>query len=54
LRILKKYRKGRDIDLEDEEIVDKLALISLMKTGISVKRKKRTARTIGIGKKLIE
>lgn len=52
--ILEKYEKGRDVDPEDKELVEELASMGLMKTGISTKRGKMTAKTIELGRKLIE
>ena len=50
--LLLKYMEGRDLDKEDELRVRELCSIGFMKTGISLKRRKITAKTIGIGRDL--
>jgi hypothetical protein len=49
LVILRKYIEGRDIDSEDAQSVERLCRVGLMKKGISLKRRKVTARTVGVG-----
>ena len=51
--LLKKYKDGRDLDKEDSEEVHELATIGLFHIGISLKRKKVTAKTTPLGVKLI-
>jgi len=53
LKVLLKYKDGLDLDPIDEPIVRNLCSIGFMKTGISFQRKQITARTVGIGLKLI-
>jgi hypothetical protein len=53
LKVLKKYREGRDLDMEDEPVVRELCNVGMMKTGISLRRQVITAKTIGIGRKLL-
>jgi hypothetical protein len=44
-KLLRKYKNGADIDDADEPYIRVLCDIGLMKTGISMKRKKITAKT---------
>jgi hypothetical protein len=53
IEIMKKYKDGKDVDEIDMPHIRELCSIGLMKTGISIKRKVITAKTIGIGLKLI-
>jgi hypothetical protein len=53
VELIKKYKDGRDMDADDEPTIRELCSIGMMKTGISIKRKVITAKTIGIGRKLI-
>ena len=53
LKILEKYKDGRDIDPGDFSKVNELASIGLMKKGLSIRRKKSTAKTTPLGRKLI-
>ena len=52
--ILRKYLDGRDLDPEDESHVMVLCSVGMMKTGLNLKRKVVTAKTIALGLKLIE
>ena len=54
LLLMKKYEVGRDMDPEDEEHIRELCSIGFMKTGVSIKRKRITAKTIGVGLKVLE
>jgi len=51
--ILRKYRDGRDLDPEDAPHVRELCSVGMMKTGLSLQRKVITAKTIGLGLRLI-
>ena len=52
--ILTKYKDGRDIDPKDERVISELCLIGLMNRGISLKRKKATAKITYLGLKILE
>lgn len=47
--LLEKYRNGEDVDDADMPKLDILASIGLIKKGISIKRKKITAKTTSSG-----
>jgi hypothetical protein len=51
--ILRKYLQGRDMDPEDTVYVRELQLIGMIKTGISIKRQKITAKTLKLGRLLL-
>lgn len=51
--LFKKYRDGNDLDPADSEDVRDLASIGLFHIGVSLKRKKITAKTLPIGLKLL-
>lgn len=51
-RIIEKYKAGRVLDKEDEWIVDELASVGLMHTGISLTLMKRTAKSCSFGKRI--
>jgi hypothetical protein len=44
ITILKKYIKGKDVSLEEEEIINKYALIGVVEKGVDLKNKKLRAR----------
>ena len=48
-RILKKYLGGRIVDRDDERMIDRLASTGLVHRGVSIKQKKRTAKTTTLG-----
>jgi len=52
MKLLKKYAKGRDVDEVDEERIEELASIGLIRNGISIKRQKITAKTTPMGRDL--
>jgi hypothetical protein len=47
--LLLKYKNGEDIDDADKPKLDTMASIGLIKKGISIKRKKITAKTTSTG-----
>lgn len=53
LRILRKYKEGRDIDDEDSPILDELASVGFMHKGFSLRRNQPTAKTTDMGRSLI-
>lgn len=53
IKLLKKYEIGRLVDYEDYDQIEELSAIGLMQTGVSIKKKKMTAKTSNLGKKLI-
>lgn len=53
LQVLKKYKDGRDLELEDESIVREMCEVGMMKTGISLRRQVVTAKTTTLGRKLL-
>ena len=54
VRILNAYKEGKDISLTDLEKIEELASIGLVKKGISLKRRKVTAKTTALGLRLIK
>ena len=48
-KILKKYVGGRVVDPEDESMIKQLSRTGLMHRGLSIKQKKRTAKTTVLG-----
>jgi hypothetical protein len=44
-RILEKYLEPKLMDKEDERLIERMASIGLMNTGVDLYFKKRTART---------
>ena len=52
MKILKKYSTGKDVDPADEARLDELAAIGLVRNGLSIKRKKITAKTTPAGRGL--
>ena len=54
VRILNAYKEGKDISLADLEKIEELASIGLVKKGISLKRRKVTAKTTALGLRLIK
>ncbi len=53
IKLLKKYEIGRLVDYEDYDQIEELSAIGLMQTGVSIKKKKMTDKTLNLGKKLI-
>jgi hypothetical protein len=53
IKLLKKYKEGRDVDDSDYTHIKNLCLIGLMNTGISTKRQKITAKPTSTGMGLI-
>lgn len=51
--ILRKYKDGRDLDEGDRVYVEYFCSIGMMKKGISLRRRAVTAKTIGLGLRLI-
>lgn len=47
--LLLKYKHGEDIEDEDKSKLDTMASIGLIKKGISIKRKRITAKTTSTG-----
>lgn len=49
LKLIEKYKDGRDIDEEDLPAINMLCSIGLMNKGISTKREAITAKSTGTG-----
>ena len=53
VELMRKYKDGRDLDPEDSDEVRSLALIGFFHIGVSLKRKKITAKTLPVGLRLL-
>jgi hypothetical protein len=51
--ILQKYFVGHVIDETDREIIEELALVGLVRIGLSLKQNSTTAKTTTLGQQLI-
>jgi hypothetical protein len=54
IEILKRYEVGKDIEDSDIQKLDELASIGLIRKGISIKRRRVTAKTTPLGLKLLK
>lgn len=52
--LMEKYRHGRCIDAGDNNAVDTLCSLGLIKTGLSVKKMVETAKTTEMGLELLK
>lgn len=52
--LMEKYRYGRCIDAEDNDAVDTLCSLGLVKTGLSVEKMVETAKTTKMGLELLK
>ena len=54
IEILRRYKVGKDIEDSDIQKLDELASIGLIRKGISIKRRRVTAKTTPLGLKLLK
>lgn len=54
IEFLKRYEVGKDIEDSDIQKLDELASIGLIRKGISIKRRRVTAKTTPLGLKLLK
>jgi len=54
IEILRRYKVGKDIEDSDIQKLDELASIGLIRKGISIKRRRVTAKTTPRGLKLLK
>ncbi len=54
IEILRRYEAGKDIEDNDIQKLDELASIGLIRKGISIKRRRVTAKTTPLGLKLLK
>ena len=54
IEILRRYEVGKDIEDSDIQKLDELASIGLIRKGISIKRRRVTAKTTPLGLKLLK
>ena len=54
IEFLKRYEVGKDIEDSDIQKLDELASVGLIRKGISIKRRRVTAKTTPLGLKLLK
>ena len=54
IEILRHYKVGKDIEDSDIQKLNELASIGLIRKGISIKRRRVTAKTTPLGLKLLK
>lgn len=54
IEVLRRYKVGKDIEDSDIQKLDELASIGLIRKGISIKRRRVTAKTTPRGLKLLK
>jgi hypothetical protein len=54
VNLMRKYRDGRDVEDGDLPYIRELCSVGMMKTGVSLKRRKITAKPIELGLKIID